>query len=99
MEVIFRFYFGGHFPLKILPKNIWRSFSGFAFEQNSYGGHFPIFVWGSFSYGGHFHGHLCVMVKKEDMARSGATDPGRQLPTYPIFQNLIKEKIFLKFFY
>ena len=54
MEVIFRFYFGGHFPLKILPKNIWRSFSGFAFEQNSYGGHFPIFVWGSFSYGGHF---------------------------------------------
>ena len=35
MEVIFRFYFGGHFPLKILPKNIWRSFSGFAFEQNS----------------------------------------------------------------
>ena len=54
MEVIFRFYFGGHFPLKILPKNIWRSFSGFAFEQNSYGGHFPIFVWGSFSCGGHF---------------------------------------------
>ena len=58
MEVIFRFHFGGHFPWKILPKNIWRSFSGFAFEQNSYGGHFPIFVWGSFSYGGHFPVYL-----------------------------------------
>ena len=55
----------GSFSLKSLPKYIWRSYSVLSlgvifliiFHENIHGGHFPILVWGSFSYGGHFHGH------------------------------------------
>ena len=50
------FLYDNHFqfPLNYIPKYIWGSFSFFVFDQNWYGDHFPILIWGSFSDRAHF---------------------------------------------
>ena len=47
-------------------------------HQNIYGGHFPILVWGSFSYGGHFHGHPIVAHFYQKGAKNIDDWPGCQ---------------------